>query len=714
MLWNFNDDDGNEANSELEQKPDIGMLLKVSTTTSTTNRNIIIKKEQTYLQPPLLRLKQQRGSILKEAPYSIMVDRVSEQVGRERKKKNRKRRKKRKKRMKHAAAAAKGKTTSAKKNLARKKPPRRSLNGDSSDSDEAIERLEKRSRPKDTKRRKVVITTTTAVVGNAGKPVNNKKPTTTTTPKKSNSKKKRPRTVPGFLPNKDDGYAGFGPDLISTSPEAVVAYEAQRKQALTPLPVVTTAATTDNSKEEKSMSKTTTTTPSLVSVVETVDFERMTGTILGVPIRMPATTILAHFARNRRESLVKRRSLVAQGLANQIDADISGTSSSAAAVADLKIKKEAEAHRRGDNSAAATKKLSKKPTKKKPPKTVLDTPLDEFEAFFLLGRNLHTNLEGKMIKVLAAEMVHSDGHPNFIHRASIAMDLIAEQEFRDRTYRNPMAELAVEMLLNKRKQEGEKDGDLNTPDSVRLAISSLKLQSLGAGCTRNYCAQFLREPLWDERPCVNGDLCMGMTLPIMCPEITSTTKTEACIILTQFYTPDEMSEYHRTGRWPDEEHQRCCLLCSRFRITKAFFSYHARGVSPEETWLRVAQVQDHWNVVGEGEGYTPDETLQILSSKTGNWELSPYPVVMLDPTKLRAATMEIVPHQGRMVAIIEGTKKRIEISVPADHPLHSQYYYHDGADVTHTEGLKKHIVGCFVEKGQDFQSASATSGQQSC
>ncbi len=708
MFWNFNDDDGDDVNSELDQKPDINMLLKVSTTT-TANKNII-KKEQTFLQPPLLRLKQQRGSILKEAPYSTMVDRVSEQVGRERKKKNRKRRKKRKKRMKHAAAAAaaKGKTTNTKKPLVRKKPPRRSLNGDSSDSDEAIERLEKRSRPKDTKRRKIVITT--AVAGN-GNPVNTKKPTTTTT-KKSNSKKKRPRTVPGFLPNKDDGYAGFGPDLISTSPEAVIAYDAQRKQALTPLPVVATG----NSNGEKSISKattTTTTTPSLLSVVETVDFERMTGTILGVPIRMPATTILAHFARNRRESLVKRRSLVAQGLANQIDADIAGTSSSA--VANLKIKKEEEEEEvHGGKNSTATKKPSKKPTKKKPPKTVLDTPLDEFEAFFLLGRNLHTSLEGKMAKVLAAETVHSDGHPNFIRRASIAMDLIAEQEFRDRTYRNPMAELAVEMLLNKRKQEGEKDGDLDTPDSVSLAISSLKLQSLGAGCTRNYCAQFLREPLWDERPCVNGDLCMGMTLPIMCPEITSTTKTEACIILTQFYTPDEMSEYHRTGKWPDEEHQRCCLLCSRFRITKAFFSYHARGVSPEDTWIKVAQVQDHWNVVGEGEGYTPDETLQILSSKTGNWELSPYPVVMLNPSNLRAATMEIVPHQGRMVAIIEGTKKRIEISVPADHPLHSQYYYHNGEDVTRTEGLKKHIVGCFVEKGQDFQSASATSGQQSC
>ena len=700
MQWTFDDDDDDAG--------DVEMCLDSTSTTTiaiTTSLKKKKKKEKTRLQPPVL-LMNQRLSIIEKVPFSGIMDRVSEQQKRERKEKNRKRRKKRKKRISRAKEKNLMMTTTAtinnKKKPVKKKLPKRSLNGDSSDSDEAIERLEKRSRPKDAKRRKIIITVSTTTKN--GVPPPPKKPAVTT-PKKSNSKKKRPRTVPGFLPIKDDGYAGFGPDLVSTIPEAVVAYDSQRKQALTPFTVTTTP-----SEEEKKNPKRAENPAELINIVQAIDFERMTSTIGGVPIRMPAKTILAHFAKNRRESLVKRRLQAAEGLANQIDADITGNTTTTTTTASIKIKKEKPA-------AAAAKKVTKKSTaKKKPPKTVLDTPLDEFQAFFLLGRNLYTKLEVALRQVRAVEMVQNDGYPDFAQRASIATDLIAEQEFRDRTYRDPMAELAVEMMLSKRKQEGrqKEDANLDVSDSISLAINTLKLQSLGAGCTRIYCAQFLREPLWDERPCVNGDLCIGMNLPLMCPEITSTTKTEACIILREFYTPDEMSEYHRTGHWPDEEHRRCCLLCSRFRITKAFFSYHARGVSPEDTWIKVAQVQDHWNVVGEGEGYTPDETLQILSSKTGNWELSPYPVVMLNPSNLRAATMEIQPHQGRMVAIIEGTKKRIEISVPADHPLHSQYFYHEGEDLTLKEGLKKHIVGCFVEKGQDFQSASATSGQQSC
>ena len=695
MQWNFDDADDYD---------DMEMSLESSTTTTMTTIAAAIndsevtsvkKKEKTRLQPPVLLMNQRLSSNIEETAFAGTMDRVSQQQKRERSKKNRERRRKRKKRI--SRAKGKNTTTTAvnKKTPVKKKIPRRSLNGDSSDSDEAIERLEKRSRPKETKRRKIINTTTTTGAEATVTTVT-KKPTIS---KKSNSKKKCPRTVPGFLPIKDDGYAGFGSNLVSTASESAIAYESQRKQ------VLTAAASNKIMEEEEEELANRILEPEksieLVNIVKAIDYERMTSTIGGVPIRMPAKTILAHFAKNRRESLVKIRLRVAEGLANQIDADL------ATRTASIKIKKETD--------KKPVKKVTKKAvTKKKPPKTVLDTPIDEFQAFFLLGRNLYTKLEVAIKQLRSAELVHSDGYPDFAQRASIATDLIADQEFRDRTYRDPMSELAVEMMLNKRKQQGEKDGDLDASDSISLAISTLKLQSLGAGCTRIYCAQFLREPLWDERLCVNGDLCIGMILPLMCPEVTSTTKTEACIILREFYTPDEMSEYHRTGHWPDEEHRRCCLLCSRFRITKAFFSYHARGVSPEDTWIKVAQVQDHWNVVGEGEGYTPDETLQILSSKTGNWELSPYPVVMLNPPNLRAATMEIQPHQGRMVAIIEGTKKRIEMSVPADHPLHSQYFYHKGEDLTREEGLKKHIVGCFVEKGQDFQSASATSGQQSC
>ncbi len=700
MLWSFDGED-------MDDDGVTGMSLETTTTTTTTVVTTSVKKkEKPRLQPPMLR-RNKRKLITEETPYTeVMMDRVSQQQKRERKKKNRQRRRNRKK--KNSRAKGEPTTTNTvKKTLIKKKPPRRSsANGDSSDSDEAIERLEKRSRPKDTKRRKIVTTPTpTTVVDKEQLKV--KKPTI---PKKNNSKKKRPRTVPGFLPVKDDGYAGFGPALISTFPEAAVAYDSQRKQALTALAATTTTSTTTSISIPKLDLKAEE-SAELINIVKAIDFERTSGTIAGMPIRMPATAILAHFVKNRRESLQKSRQRAAECLANQIDEDLVA-SAAAATVAKVGVKIKIE---KGTAAVAQKKQqVKKKVTKKKPPKTVLDTPLDEFQAFFLLGRNLYTKIGVAIQQMKAAEMVHSDGHPDFAHRASIATELIAEQEFRDRTYRDPMSELAVEMMMSKRRQEGKKDGNLDVPDSIALAINTLKLQNLGAGCTRLYCAQFLREPLWDERPCVNGDLCVGMKLPMMCPEITSTTKTEACIILREFYTPDEMSDYHRTGHWPDEEHRRCCLLCSRFRITKAFFSYHARGVSPEESWIKVAQVQDHWNVVGEGEGYTPDETLQILSSKTGNWELSPFPVVMFNPSNLRAATMEIQPHQGRMVAIIEGTKKRIEMSVPADHPLHSQYFYHEGEDLTREEGLKKHIVGCFVEKGQDFQSASTTSGQQSC
>ncbi len=564
--------------------------------------------------------------------------------------------------------------------------------GDSSDSDEARERMENKRRRAKRKRAPSKKAGGRRATGSGRKRSSGKSATA--------AKKKRPRAVPGILPARDDGYAGFGSELVSTKEEGAIAYRSQRDQALTVLedPEIT-ATTTTTTATDLEVSRTAAVPD---QVVRNVDFERTTGTIDGVPIRMPATAILAHFVRNRRVSLEKSRQRVAQDLADQIDSEImrhgdgdSTTTSGTAAASP---------------PTTTTTTMTAKKKKKKKPKTVLDRSLDEYEEFYLLGRNL---LDGINKAMRSAREDEAD-HPNYAMRTSIAKDLIADQEFRDLTYRNPMANLAMDMLLERRREEGEEDAD-RSPLEI---INSLNLQCLGPGCTRRYCWGFMRGPLWDERPCVNGELCMGMALPLMCPEITSSTKTEACIVLREFLTPDEMSEYHRTGRWPDEEHRRCCILCSRFRITKAFFAYHARGVPPGDCWVQMAQVQDHWNIVGEGEGYSPDETLPVLNPKTGNWELSPYPVVMLNPSNLRAATMEIQPHQGRMIATIEGTKVRMEISVPASHPLHAQHFDDDdddggGAMPKEADAPKKYIVGCFVERGQDFRSASATYGQQS-
>ena len=610
-----------------------------------------------------------------ESPFLADMERIQQQQQREKKKQLRTRKRRRRRRQKSNKALSKT-----------PKKTRRAAMGDSSDSDEAVERLERRTRPKPPKKRKTSSSGSKKTSG-----------------KKSSAKKKHPRAVPGILPNRDDGYAGFGPKLVSIDEEGAAAYQLQRDRALDGKGQIESECTTTTAASLPSPTPTPPPPPVLPSsekIVQTVDFERVTGTIDGVPIRMPGKTILAHFARNRRESLEKARQRVAEGLVDNIDTELSGPPGSGGGG----VKKEEE-----DNDERARKSAGHS-AKKKKPKTVLDTPLDEYQAFYLQGRSLHSKLRDALIA--KGEGIQHQQPPNYAIRNSIAKDLIADQDFRDKTYREPMAEIAAELYFDKRKQEGDEILD----PTATAVISSLKLQSLGPGCTLKYCQQFLREPLWNERACVNADLCMGKVLPLMCPEITSNTKTDACIVLREFFPPDEMSEYNRTGRWPDEEHRRCCLLCSRFRTTKAFFSYHARGVPPEDCWIHVAQVQDHWNIVGEGEGYTADEMLPVLNPKTGNWELSPYPMVMLNPSNLRASTMEIQPHQGRMVATIEGTKQRVEMAVPADHPIHSQYYYNDdddddgghghgtgGSSSTAHGGLKKHIVGCFVEKGQDFR-----------
>jgi hypothetical protein len=81
---------------------------------------------------------------------------------------------------------------------------------------------------------------------------------------------------------------------------------------------------------------------------------------------------------------------------------------------------------------------------------------------------------------------------------------------------------------------------------------------------REYDADFLREPVYPERPCVNNGNCVGTKV--------SVPKGQK-VILREYYVPSNYAICKKKGCWPDDPQE--CLLCQLLAIGKLYFNTKA-------------------------------------------------------------------------------------------------------------------------------------------
>ena len=100
--------------------------------------------------------------------------------------------------------------------------------------------------------------------------------------------------------------------------------------------------------------------------------------------------------------------------------------------------------------------------------------------------------------------------------------------------------------------------------------------------TRNYEAEYLREPKGNERQCLMGDKCEGLNI---------SQAKDRVFVLREFLLPSEQEQYEKTGKYPSEI--RLCLMCKRVEIMRAFFNIKADGMGIKEDCI----LQDYRNLV---------------------------------------------------------------------------------------------------------------------
>jgi hypothetical protein len=113
--------------------------------------------------------------------------------------------------------------------------------------------------------------------------------------------------------------------------------------------------------------------------------------------------------------------------------------------------------------------------------------------------------------------------------------------------------------------------------------------------TRAYEESYMREPMGDEAPCMNGRTCEGWEIMRICYNAPGFT-------LRAFYFPDEEAKALQTGDWRTKE--RKCILCMRFSIHKALINIRARRKAvPKDTLI-----QNYRNITNAPGEYRAEDT----------------------------------------------------------------------------------------------------------
>ena len=108
-----------------------------------------------------------------------------------------------------------------------------------------------------------------------------------------------------------------------------------------------------------------------------------------------------------------------------------------------------------------------------------------------------------------------------------------------------------------------------------------KFQTIEA-VTRAYENEYLREPVGDERPCVFGFNCQGLTIE---------QAADNRFILREFLLPSEEEEFKKTNQYPIEH--RMCVMCKRNEIARALINIKADAMGVRDDCI----MQDYRNIV---------------------------------------------------------------------------------------------------------------------
>jgi len=151
---------------------------------------------------------------------------------------------------------------------------------------------------------------------------------------------------------------------------------------------------------------------------------------------------------------------------------------------------------------------------------------------------------------------------------------------------------------------------------------------LGASVTMEYAADFLRQPVGNERSCIRGPcFCLSVLVPQMqaFPNTLDTQRSDAGFVGREFFAPNELEHYIREGKWP--ELRGCCFLCLVFEQTVKCLMAIERGV------VFPYQIQRFRIRVEEDVGYSrnqclpvklDDDTLTGLSENALEFRISDY------------------------------------------------------------------------------------------
>lgn len=246
--------------------------------------------------------------------------------------------------------------------------------------------------------------------------------------------------------------------------------------------------------------------------------------------------------------------------------------------------------------------------KNKQQKPTIQTPVDEFESFFGFGLSLEAKIR----------------------------DLVNESPLTDENRKS------IIKTLIERENELDVKIDSEIGSLIQNNGQTLLPQDLGRGCTKSYCQQFLREPIGDERPCIKGPTgCVSAIMLQITPYLVINPRQPKPVVLREFYTPNEMDDYWKSGRkWPQVG--RMCLLCSRFRTTRGFYAYTSRSQSIPQTQRAICQIQNHWNLIENAPGgYYSSEMIQFSENGSTNWCTTSFPIVAFVGSSYRLGTMKL-------------------------------------------------------------------------
>lgn len=97
--------------------------------------------------------------------------------------------------------------------------------------------------------------------------------------------------------------------------------------------------------------------------------------------------------------------------------------------------------------------------------------------------------------------------------------------------------------------------------------------------SRLLCEPFIGGRGVMSRACLLGDSCIGKHKQIPCFNLTP----HGGIILTEFFNPEELNEFHTSGTLPST--RRCCILCHRYNVHSAYLSSRKQTTFPSDLLL---------------------------------------------------------------------------------------------------------------------------------